>query len=251
MHRFPPPLDQPRAARHPCAGAGDIVRAATRAAWHRGATDRTTPRGVATRPRARCARRARRHRRRTDIAPAACPPRRRAAVPGDNAHARRCGACARMPDRRGLLRSAFGELGRTACGGAGRLEPRPRSRLPQERLRRRLSGIDAAHRMPVQLYLRRIDEPAIATRRLGPRADRRERGAIGGRLCADRLGHLLSRQLRAALVGGEHGADRKRRRAHLLHLARRDGALAVLPTGVCRDRAGAGRLDRQRDRNRG
>ena len=64
---------------------------------------------------------------------------------------------ARMPHPGDLLRSAQPIRRRAARGRPGGAEPRPPSGLSEQRLRRRLSGLAAHHRLPVQLHLRRLD----------------------------------------------------------------------------------------------
>ena len=82
---------------------------------------------------------------------------------------------ARLPDRRDLLRGALGDARRPARGGAGGAQPRPPSGLSEQRLRRRLSGLAAPHRLPVQLHLRRIDAARRAQRRRAGRRRGRSR----------------------------------------------------------------------------
>ena len=51
------------------------------------------------------------------------------------------------------------ERRRPARGRPGGAQPRPPCRLPGQRLRRRLRGLDARHRLPVHLHLRRLALP--------------------------------------------------------------------------------------------
>ena len=62
-----------------------------------------------------------------------------------------------MPHPGGLLRGAQRIRRRPARGRAGGAEPRAPPGLSEQRLRRRLPGLGAQHRLPVHLHLRRID----------------------------------------------------------------------------------------------
>ena len=100
----------------------------------------------------------------------------------------------------------------------------PPSRLPKQRMRRRLPGLDSRDGVPVHLHLRWIACSAARRRRLAPRLEGGGRcfGRFG--LCASRLGNPLSRRLRAPDLGLEHGQERDRRRAYVLSLGRRLGS---------------------------
>ena len=138
---------------------------------------------------------------------------------------RRFRAVARMPDPGRLLRGAQPVGGRPARGGAGRTEPRPSSFLSEQRVRRRLPGIGARHRLPVQLHLRRIDVRRHRTCRLGAGAGNRARGAIRQRLSPGRPRAQLSQHVDPPLLGAGPDPAGGGRGAHLLSPARQHGSI--------------------------
>ena len=145
-----------------------------------------------------------------------------------------------MPDRGGLLRGAIGSGRRPARRCAGGTQSRAGPGLSTQRLRRGLSGIEPAYRMPVFVYVRRVDGPSPRSVLVGARPSCRRGGVGGQRLCADRGGDLLPYQRDLAVVGIEPVPDRIGRCAYLLPLARSDGECTKLPCVLRGRRTGRG-----------
>src|SRR5690606_20224720 len=115
--------------------------------------------------------------------------------------------------------------GRSELGNAGRPEPAEASGLSQIGLRSRLPGFHAQHRMPVHLYLRRLDAAPFSESAC------LEVGTAQGRGDACRWperrglsGDALSRRLRETLVERGAGAADEDWCAYLLSLARQTGS---------------------------
>ena len=145
---------------------------------------------------------------------------------------------AHLPDRRRLLRGALGILRRPARGRPGGAQPGAPSGFPEQRVRGRLPGLAAPHRLPVQLHLRRLARRPARSRRLGPGPQGRRRGAGRKRLRAGRPRHPLSRFLCPALVGGVADPGGDGGLAHLLPLARQLGRSQGLPPALSRGGSG-------------
>ena len=132
-------------------------------------------------------------------------------------------ARARMPRQRGLLRGRRPGRQRRACRRPGRPQPRPPPGLSGKRLRRRLSGIDPRHRLPVHLHLRRLALSPARRRRVEPGLAHRFGRAVRLGLCAGRLRDPLPCRLRGPLLGLDPGEECGRRSAYFLSLGRRLG----------------------------
>ena len=137
-------------------------------------------------------------------------------------HRPRPAALARLPCRGDLLRGRLRKRERTARRRPGRPQPGPPSGLAEQRLRRRLSGPDAAgRRLPVHLHLRRFAEGAARRPGLGAGAGPRRRGAGRLGLRAGRALDSLSYARRLPRLGARAPQDDRDRRAHFLRPARR------------------------------
>lgn len=134
-----------------------------------------------------------------------------------------------MPDRSDLLRSAQRARPGPARRGAGGAQPGCPSQLSQYGLRGGISGVRAAHRLPVQLHLRRIDGQDPQSDVLATRAGRGPGGA--GRICrAERgAGHALPHHRDPPLLGTQPALSHHDRRAPVLQLHGRGGAIGRVP----------------------
>ena len=90
-------------------------------------------------------------------------------------------AGAQLPCQRRLLRGRQPGRRRRARRRAGRAQPGPPPGLPGTRLRRRLSGLDPADRLPVHLHLRRLARTASLTPTAGAARCRSRRRRSAGR----------------------------------------------------------------------
>ena len=157
-----------------------------------------------------------------------------------------------LPHQRGLVRGGRRSR-RAAGGGAGCPQPPSPPRLSEDRLRRRVRGIAAQHRLPIHLHLRRRARPHPAQGRLDARADGRRAGPRRLRLQAGGHGDALSYRLGHSLLGGDPRQDRQGRDSYLLPLAGMVGHAArfLTPVSAGRDRRSAPDCPQSRDPGRG